>query len=91
MVGIVFAKMTRSKKRAQTLLFSKTAVINRRDGDLCLMFRIGDMRKSHIINANVRAQLIKTRLTQEGEQIRYHATELKVGTDDCGSDIFFIW
>lgn len=91
MVGIVFAKMTRPKKRAQTLLFSKTAVVNQRDGQLCIMFRIGDMRKSHIINANVRAQLIRPRLTQEGEKIRYNSTELTVGTDGCGSDIFFIW
>ncbi|KAL5286768.1 irk-2.2 family protein [Megaselia abdita] len=91
MAGIVFAKMTRSKQRTQTLLFSKFAVICQRDGNLCLMFRVGDMRKSHIIGAGVRAQLIRTQTTKEGEVMSQHLTEMDIGTDDCGSDIFFIW
>ncbi|KAG8317472.1 Inward rectifier potassium channel [Homalodisca vitripennis] len=62
MVGVVFAKLSRPKKRTQTLLFSRHAVICQRDGELCLMFRVGDMRKSHIIEAHVRAQLIKRKL-----------------------------
>ncbi|XP_053969489.1 G protein-activated inward rectifier potassium channel 3 isoform X2 [Anastrepha ludens] len=91
MGGIVFAKMTRAKQRAQTLLFSKYAVICQRDGGLSLMFRVGDMRKSHIIGAAVRAQLIRTRSTKEGEVMSQHFTELEIGADDCGSDLFFIW
>ncbi|PSN50742.1 hypothetical protein C0J52_01202 [Blattella germanica] len=81
MVGIVFAKMSRPKQRAQTLLFSRSAVVCLRDGDLCLMFRVGDMRKSHIIGATVRAQLIRTRTTKEGEVLYQHQAELNVGTD----------
>jgi potassium inwardly-rectifying channel subfamily J, other len=83
--------MTRPKNRTQTLLFSKYAVICQRDGELTLMFRVGDMRKSHIIGANVRAQLIKTRLTKEGEVMSQYQIELDVGTDGCSSDLFFIW
>ncbi|XP_037824926.1 G protein-activated inward rectifier potassium channel 3 isoform X1 [Lucilia sericata] len=91
MAGIVFAKMTRAKQRAQTLLFSKNAVICQRDGALSLMFRVGDMRKSHIIGASVKAQLIRTRTTKEGEVMTQHFTDLEIGADECGSDIFFIW
>ncbi|XP_062717010.1 G protein-activated inward rectifier potassium channel 3 isoform X2 [Aedes albopictus] len=91
MVGIVFAKMTRPKHRTQTLLFSKNAVICQRDGELSLMFRVGDMRKSHIIGASIRAQLIRTRTTKEGEVLSQYQTELDVGADGCGSDLFFIW
>ncbi|XP_036330973.1 G protein-activated inward rectifier potassium channel 3-like [Rhagoletis pomonella] len=91
MAGIVFAKMTRAKQRAQTLLFSKYAVICQRDGGLSLMFRVGDMRKSHIIGTAVRAQLIRTRTTKEGEVMSQHFTELEIGADECGSDLFFIW
>ncbi|XP_017046500.1 G protein-activated inward rectifier potassium channel 3 isoform X2 [Drosophila ficusphila] len=91
MAGIVFAKMTRAKQRAQTLLFSKHAVICQRDGCLSLMFRVGDMRKSHIIGAGVRAQLIRTKSTKEGEVMTQFFTELEIGTDDSGSDLFFIW
>lgn len=91
MVGIVFAKMTRPKQRTQTLLFSKYAVVGQRDGHLALMFRVGDIRKSHIIGASVRAQLIKSHQTKEGETNPQYVTELKVGTDGCDAEIFFIW
>lgn len=91
MVGIVFAKMSRPKQRAQTLLFSRNAVVCLRDGDLCLMFRVGDMRKSHIIGATVRAQLIRTRTTKEGELLYQHQAELNVGTDGGTNSLFFIW
>ena len=53
MTGLVFAKLSRPKKRAQTLLFSKRAVICPRDGRLYLLFRVGDLRKSHIVEAQV--------------------------------------
>jgi len=53
MTGLVFAKLSRPKKRAQTLMFSKSALICDRDGELCLLFRVGDMRKSHIVEAQV--------------------------------------
>ncbi|XP_014261724.1 G protein-activated inward rectifier potassium channel 3-like isoform X2 [Cimex lectularius] len=91
MVGIVFAKLSRPKKRTQTLLFSRNAVINQRDGQLCLMFRVGDMRKSHIIEAHVRAQLINKRVTKEGETLPFYQHELKVGGDGEEDKIFFIW
>nr|CAI5819341.1 unnamed protein product [Callosobruchus analis] len=94
MVGVVFAKLSRPKKRTQTLLFSRHAVINHRDGVPCLMFRVGDMRKSHIIEAHVRAQLIRHKVTKEGEHLPFFQTELKlfqVGGDGEEDKIFFIW
>ncbi|KAJ8936326.1 hypothetical protein NQ314_012399 [Rhamnusium bicolor] len=66
LVGIVFAKMTRPKLRTQTLQFSKYALICKRDGILCLLFRVGDMRKkSRIIEAKIKAQLIRPKKTKE--------------------------
>jgi potassium inwardly-rectifying channel subfamily J len=91
MVGIVFAKMTRPKLRTQTLLFSRNAVICQREGHLCLMFRVGDMRKSHIIGASIRAQLIRSRKTKEGEVLSNFQTELNVSADGCDNNLFFIW
>lgn len=64
------AKLSRPKKRAQTLLFSRNAVICHRDGVPCLMFRVGDMRKSHIIEAHVRAQIIKRKVSRRWEWSR---------------------
>ena len=91
MVGIVFAKLARPKQRAQTLLFSRNAVVCLRDGELCLMFRVGDMRKSHIICATVRAQLIRTRTTKEGEVLHQHQVKMQIGTESGDSSLFFVW
>lgn len=75
MVGIVFAKLSRPKKRTQTLLFSRNAVICQRDGQPCLMFRVGDMRKSHIIEAHVRAQMIKRKVSAPPTSYLYYASD----------------
>ena len=63
----MFVKISQPNKRAETLVFSKNAVISLRDDRLCLMFRVGDLRSSHIVGANMRAKLIKSKQTQEGE------------------------
>ncbi|VEN56510.1 unnamed protein product [Callosobruchus maculatus] len=92
LVGTVFAKMTRPKQRTRTLKFSDHAVICMRDGMLCLMFRIGDMRKSsRIIEAKVKTQLIRPKRTKEGEVLSTYQTKLLVSADDCEGDLFFIW
>uniref|UniRef100_A0A0K2VBM6 Inward rectifier potassium channel C-terminal domain-containing protein n=1 Tax=Lepeophtheirus salmonis TaxID=72036 RepID=A0A0K2VBM6_LEPSM len=93
MVGTIFAKLSRPKKRAQTLLFSRNAVVSSKDGYLCLQFRVGNMRNSHLVESHARAILISKRVTSEGEVIPYHQTDLKVGSDMEGEDddVFFIW
>lgn len=81
MAGIVFAKLARPKGRSHTVMFSKNAVISQRDGELYLFFRVGNMRKSHLIEAHVRAQLIHYRkITQEGVQVQFEHTELKISS-----------
>lgn len=89
MIGTIMAKMVRPKKRAQTLLFSHNAVIALRDGKLCLMWRLGNMRKSHIVEAHVRAQLIRPHVTAEGEYLPLEQTDIDVGYDD-GLDRLFL-
>lgn len=92
LVGVVFAKLTRPKLRTQTIIFSKFAVICKRENVLYLMFRIGDVRrKSRIIETKIKAQLIQSKKTAEGEYLKYHQTKLVVSADDCGDDLFFIW
>ncbi|KAG9264269.1 ATP-sensitive inward rectifier potassium channel 12-like [Astyanax mexicanus] len=89
MIGAIMAKMARPKKRAETLLFSQNAVIAMRDGKLCLMWRVGNLRKSHIVEAHVRAQLIKPRMTEEGEYIPLDQIDINVGYD-LGLDRIFL-
>ncbi|NWX43042.1 KCNJ5 protein, partial [Steatornis caripensis] len=89
MVGCMFVKISRPKKRAQTLIFSKNCVISRRDEQLCLMFRVGDLRDSHMVDAKIRAKLIKSRQTAEGEFIPLEQSELNLGYD-TGEDRLFL-
>ena len=93
MVGTIFAKLTRPKKRANTLLFTKNAVVCRRDGYHCLCFRVANMRQSHLVETHVRAILVTKKVTEEGEVIPFYQTELDVGTDMEGQEdtLFFIW
>ncbi|XP_060116923.1 ATP-sensitive inward rectifier potassium channel 12 [Heteronotia binoei] len=90
MIGAIMAKMARPKKRAETLLFSHHAVIAMRDGKLCLMWRVGNLRKSHIVEAHVRAQLIKPRITEEGEYIPLDQIDIDVGFDKGLDRIFLV-
>lgn len=80
MVGTIFAKLARPKKRMETLLFSKNAVVCNRDGVLTFLFRVANLRPSHLIEAHVSAVLISRKVTEEGEIIPFHQTELKVRT-----------
>uniref|UniRef100_A0AAQ6I9M0 ATP-sensitive inward rectifier potassium channel 14 n=1 Tax=Anabas testudineus TaxID=64144 RepID=A0AAQ6I9M0_ANATE len=89
MIGTIMAKMARPKKRNQTLVFSKNAVIALRDGKLCLMWRVGNLRRSHIVEAHVRAQLIRSYITAEGEFIPLEQMDLNVGYDE-GTDRLFL-
>lgn len=91
MVGVVFAKLSRPKKRSETLMFSKNAVISLRDGRLCLICRVGDMRKSHIVEAHVRMYMIKKKVSLEGEIMPLHMYDLNVGWDKGLDRLFLVW
>ncbi|KAG7247831.1 hypothetical protein CRUP_004199 [Coryphaenoides rupestris] len=72
-------KTAQSNRRAETLIFSRHAVIAVRNNRLCFMTRIGDLRKSMIIGAAVRLQWSnRTKLWQlqgfvEGGEEDHHA------------------
>lgn len=89
MVGCMFVKISQPNKRAETLVFSSHAVISLRDDRLCLMFRVGDLRNSHIVEASIRAKLIKSKQTQEGEFIPLNQTDINVGFE-TGDDRLFL-
>lgn len=91
MVGLIFAKLARPKKRAQTLVFSKNAVICMRNGKYCLLFRVGDVRRSHLVEAHVRVMVIRKKVTREGEILPMYQYDVNVGYDDGCDRIFLVW
>ncbi|AWO96522.1 putative inward rectifier potassium channel 2-like [Scophthalmus maximus] len=88
-IGAVMAKIAKPKKRNETLVFSETAVVALRDGKLCMMWRVGNLRKSHLVEAHVRAQLLKPRVTPEGEFLPLDNMDINVGFD-TGTDRIFL-
>ncbi|KAK9960596.1 hypothetical protein ABG768_008442 [Culter alburnus] len=88
-IGAVMAKIAKPKKRNETLAFSDVAVVAMRDGKLCMMWRVGNLRKSHLVEAHVRAQLLKPRVTPEGEFLPLDNADLNVGFD-TGTDRIFL-
>jgi len=91
LVGIVLAKLSKPTRRKVTLLFSKNAVISQREGRLCLMFRIGDFRKSYVVGAKVKGFLVQRRVTREGEVIPCFQEELKLRVDGRDKLTLLLW
>lgn len=89
-IGWIIAKISRPKKRAETLLFSNKAVINMRDGKLCLMVRVGNLRKSVLVEATIRMQFIQSRTTKEGEYIPFEQIDLDIDLGNDSDTIFLV-
>ena len=81
MLGLTFAKLSRPKNRANTVVFSKRAVITLRDSKLCLIFRVADLKRRRLYDCNVRAVLIHSKVTKEGEIIPFHMSDLQLTID----------
>merc|ERR550532_2765125 len=89
MAGIVFAKFTKPTMRAETILFSKNALICLRNGSFYLCCRIGDLRPTHLLESHVSGQMVKREVTEEGEVIPYHLESMDFGTELGGDQDFF--
>lgn len=90
MLGCIFMKTAQSHRRAETLIFSRQAVIAVRNNRLCFMIRVGDLRKSMIINAVVRLQVVRKTTTPEGEVIPIHQIDVQTESAVASNSIFLL-
>ncbi|XP_008257529.2 ATP-sensitive inward rectifier potassium channel 1 isoform X2 [Oryctolagus cuniculus] len=90
MCGAILAKISRPKKRAKTITFSKNAVISKRGGKLCLLIRVANLRKSLLISSHIYGKLLKTTVTPEGETIILDQTNINFVVDAGNENLFFI-
>ncbi|KAK3728466.1 hypothetical protein QZH41_002326 [Actinostola sp. cb2023] len=88
LLGLTFAKISRPRERARTIKFSKSATIALRDNKMCLMFRVGDIRKSQIVEAHIRAQIFRQLKTTEGKELPFYQQDLRLCYDwrNCDYD-----
>ncbi|XP_035536481.1 ATP-sensitive inward rectifier potassium channel 8 [Morone saxatilis] len=90
MLGCIFMKTAQSNRRAETLIFSRHAVIAVRNNRLCFMIRIGDLRKSMIIGATVRLQVVRKTTTPEGEVIPIHQIDVQTESALASNSLFLL-
>ncbi|KAM9299470.1 ATP-sensitive inward rectifier potassium channel 11-like [Gastrophryne carolinensis] len=90
MLGCIFMKTAQANRRAETLIFSKHAVIACRDGKYRFMFRVGDLRKSMIISASIKIQVVKKTTTREGEVVPIHQVDIQVENPVGTNSIFLV-
>ncbi|MEE6523964.1 hypothetical protein FKM82_023122 [Ascaphus truei] len=90
MLGCIFMKTAQAHRRAETLIFSKYAVIALRNGNLCFMFRVGDLRKSMIISATIRMQVVRKSSSQEGEVIPLNQIDIQTENPVSTNGIFLV-
>ncbi len=65
--GLMFAKFARPTAR---VLFSRVAVVTRRDGVDSVLFRVANERGNQIVEATVRVVVSRNEVTPEGEPVR---------------------
>jgi potassium inwardly-rectifying channel subfamily J len=58
-VGLIFHRISRGASRSRSILFSDKAIVRNIKGIPHLMFRLGERRKYHLIDATVRCYCIK--------------------------------
>ncbi|KAM8751534.1 potassium inwardly rectifying channel subfamily J member 11, like isoform 1-T4 [Acanthopagrus schlegelii] len=90
MLGCVFMKTAQANRRAETLIFSRNAVIATRNGRPTFMFRVGDLRKSMIISATIQLQVIRRTVTAEGEVIPVSQLDIQVENPLRSNGIFLV-
>ncbi|XP_041360527.1 ATP-sensitive inward rectifier potassium channel 12-like [Gigantopelta aegis] len=90
--GTILSKIQVPWKRSKTIAFSKLACISTVQGELCLMIRVGNLRLSEIVEANMRA-LFVLRKDELGNKIwPYNFREMRMGTHgDIDSRLTLWW
>ncbi|XP_023822970.2 G protein-activated inward rectifier potassium channel 3-like [Salvelinus sp. IW2-2015] len=90
MLGCILAKLAKPKRRLPTLLFSQHCVVSERDERLCLMFNVKTLKETHMLVAEIRAKLIKSHHTKEGEFILLEQRELTLGMGPDEARLFTV-
>lgn len=86
--GIIFARFSTPRAR---VVFSKVAIITDHDGKRSLMFRMANERTTAIVEATVRAYLVRDEKLADGEPMRrIHDLSLRRGTSPVFAMSFLV-
>ncbi len=86
LTGLTFARFALPTARVR---FSRFAVVSDRHRIPSLMFRVANERENHLLEAQMHVVLIRSEVTEEGEQVRrFHDLEL---VRDCNALFALSW
>ncbi|XP_046716632.1 ATP-sensitive inward rectifier potassium channel 15 [Silurus meridionalis] len=88
--GAFLAKLARPKKRAETVKFSQLALISKYKGQVCVMVRVANMRKSPLVQCQLSGKLLFPNVTEEGEKIQLHQESVNFQFDSSEQCPFLV-
>ena len=91
LLGFIFVKFAQPKRRQNTIIFSKNACITHHDGELAVQIRIGDIRKSHLLAAQVHGCLVRRHVSEEGVLYPLFLNKVKFQADDMDDTLVLMW
>nr|KAG5690623.1 hypothetical protein BaRGS_018093 [Batillaria attramentaria] len=90
-LGLMYVKVARPKHRRHTLVFSRNACLCMEDGHLNFQIRVGDMRRTHLVDATVHGVLVKRRVVSEKHVYPLFQHRLKFTAQGMGDKVFLIY
>ncbi|XP_045171685.2 G protein-activated inward rectifier potassium channel 4-like [Mercenaria mercenaria] len=91
LLGFMFVKFAQPKRRQKTVLFSKNACITHCDGELAIQIRVGDLRKSHLLAAQVHGVLVRRHVTDEGVHYPLFMNKVEFKADAMEDTLVLMW
>ncbi|XP_052219292.1 G protein-activated inward rectifier potassium channel 4-like [Dreissena polymorpha] len=91
LLGFMLVKIARPKNRRKTLVYSSVATIVKEEGDLVLQVRLGDLRKSHLVDTTVYGIFIKDKVTEEGVHFPLFQQHMDFTAHGMDDRVFLIW
>ncbi|OWF50263.1 G protein-activated inward rectifier potassium channel 3-like [Mizuhopecten yessoensis] len=91
LVGFILVKVARPKHRRLTLLFSDSLCVCIEDGELCLQVRVGDMRKSHLVDTTASGIFISEKVSKEGTVYPLYQNAMEFEAHGMDSRVFMMW
>lgn len=85
--SLLFTKLIRPNRHVNSVGFSRKAAVCRRDGELCLQFRVWDLMNVHLIGSTITAYMLKPIRTLEGELVHNYMQQLELKE----SRAFLLW
>ena len=89
--ALVFTKLQRSKKRGDAIIFSQQACLGIVDGKWQLMVRVGDFRRSHLVDVKGMGKLIKRTPISNTNQEFLDLAPIEFKSEGGGDILTLLW